>query len=198
MSKRERPACVVLVCGATETGKSQWLFRQIKRDKRVIVWDMKGEYARDLGYRLVTTKAELVEAVKSAKQTKISYCSADPKDFDFFCRVAHAWGNCTVIAEELADVTSPGKAPITWGVILRRGRDRFLKVYGVTQRPAESDKTILGNRTLVHCTQLQRYKDRVYMALEMGCDQSLIDSLKPLQYVESHRNGIIKTGNLTF
>lgn len=187
-----------MVCGGSGSGKTAWLSRQVKKEKRVIVWDMKGEYARDFGYELVATLPALIERVRGAKEARIAFSSVNPKDFDAWARVAYAWGRCVVIAEELADVTTPGKAPLGWGMVVRRGRDRALKVYGVTQRPSESDKTIVGNRTLVHCCMLPRAADRAYMAREMGIEQSVLDSLQPLQYVEADQQNRITRRNLTF
>ena len=67
-------------------------------------------------------------------------------------------------------------------------------MYGVTQRPCESDKTIMGNRTLVHCHAMPRPKDRAYMASEMGMDQSMLDRLQPFEWVEVDQKGTITRG----
>ena len=97
-------------------------------------------------------------------------------------------------------MTSPGKAPLGWGMVVRRGRDkeRRLKVYGVTQRPSESDKTIMGNWTLIHCCLMTRFDDRAYMAKEMNIPREAIDSLQPLQWIEVDRSREVTTGQLTF
>ena len=198
-------ANITLVCGGSGSGKTAWLIRQIKKAKRVLVWDMKGEYARDHGFRLIDTpmaivnanRVALIDTIRAARVGRFSFRSTNPADFSFFCRVAYAWGNCVVIAEELADVTTPGKAPLGWGMVVRRGRDRALTVYGVTQRPAESDKTIMGNVTRVHCCMLPRAGDRAYMAREMDIDQARIDALQPLDWIE--REGMtIRSGKLKF
>lgn len=188
---------ITLVCGGSGSGKTAWLVRQIKRERRVLVWDMKGEFARDHGFEAVDTLSALIERLRKAKVARLSFRSVRPTDFDAFCRAAYAWGNCVVVAEELADVTTPGKAPLGWGMVVRRGRDRALVVYGVTQRPAESDKTIMGNVTRVHCCMLQRPGDRAYMAKEMGIDQARLDILQPLEWVE--REGLtLRSGKLKF
>lgn len=177
-------ASITLVCGASGSGKTAWLIQRIRRAKRVLVWDMKGEYARDHGFALLSDKSQLVDALRRSKVGRFAFRSIVPADFDFFCRAAYAWGKCIVIAEELADVTTPGKAPLGWGMVVRRGRDRSLEVYGVTQRPAESDKTVIGNATLIHCAMLPRFADRQYMAREMDIDVEKIAALKPLEWVE--------------
>lgn len=190
-------ANITLVCGGSGSGKTAWLVREIKRAKRVIVWDMKGEYSRDHGFVRVSSRTQLVKLLRARERGRFAFCSIDPREFDFFCRAAYAWGKCVVVAEELADVTSPGKAPLGWGMVVRRGRDRALCVYGVTQRPAESDKTVIGNATRIHCCMLPRPGDRAYMARELDIEQSRLDALRPLEWIEKE-GGEVKTGRLKF
>ncbi|MCL1072999.1 hypothetical protein [Shewanella dokdonensis] len=87
--------------------------------------------------------------------------------FEFWAACAFAWCNACIVAEELADVTTAGKAPPHWGQVVRRGRARGLApIFAITQRPSESDKTTVGNATLVRCGRLNRANDRKYMAQE--------------------------------
>ncbi len=185
-------AHIVVVCGGSGVGKTHWLTGEIRKERRVMVWDMKGEYARDFGYQKVTGKMELLEIMKTSSLARISFQSVEAKNFDFFCRAAYAWGDCTVIAEELADVTTPAKAPTGWGMVVRRGRDRALRVYGVTQRPSESDKTIIGNRTLIHCCLMPRAQDRLYMAREMDISKERLDRLQRYEWIERGQDGTIR------
>ena len=184
-------------------GKSAWLKREIAHDRRVVVWDMKNEYAAGAACTAVYKITDLIARLESrgSSSGRFALVSSSVSQFDLFCRVAYKWGEwggVTVVAEELADVTSPGKAPLGWGMVLRRGREVGLTVYGVTQRPAESDKTILGNYTRIHCTRLKRAEDRVKMAREMGVSVAVLDALPPLSWIECTDAGEITTGKLTF
>jgi hypothetical protein len=96
----------------------------------------------------------------------------------------------------LAGVTSPAKAPEGWHTLVSRGRKRGIVIYGVTQRPSESDKTIMGNSTLKHVGMMPRAKDRKYMADEMDIDVRLLD-LEPLEYVEKSGKEV-KKGRVIF
>lgn len=150
--------------GMTGSGKTTAARAAVEHISRWMVWDMKGEYRLPR----VETKVELWAAIRSPKFRRIAFTSEDPKDFTFFCDAAFARAldvrPMAVIVEELADVTSPGKAPLAWGKIVRRGRDRDIHVVAVTQRPQESDKTILGNRTRLWCGRLPSPRDASYMA----------------------------------
>ncbi|MEW8131477.1 MAG: hypothetical protein AB2758_20685 [Candidatus Thiodiazotropha endolucinida] len=193
-----KQANIIVVCGGSGSGKSAWVKRRIARARRLLVWDVNDEYQ---GVR-VTTRRDLLAAVRGnkAKPFKIRYVpqEATPEEFSFWCEVAFVAGNLTAVAEETADVTSPSKAPPGWGKVVRRGRHQRLIVYGITQRPAESDKTIIGNATLIHCCQLKRAEDRKYMAREMNVDFKEVDDLQPLEWLEVSDKGQKKRGKLKF
>lgn len=82
-----------------------------------------------------------------------------------------------VVIEETSDVTTPGKAPEHYGVLIRRGLKYGCSIYAISQRPAESDKTTFGNAGMVHCCRLSLPRDVRYMAEVMGCDPGHIAAL---------------------
>src|SRR3569623_2110456 len=108
-----RAASIIVVCGSSGSGKSAWVKQRIAKARRVLVWDVDDEYE---GFERITAPAALIEA------------------FDLWARAAFAWGNCTAVAEELAGVTTPGKAPPGWHQLVSRGRKRGIEVIGETQR----------------------------------------------------------------
>ena len=107
--------------------------------------------------------------------------------FPVFCRLAWAWGRGgpgrKLVVEELADVTTPGKAPAEWGEIVRKGRKHGLDVYALTQRPAESDKTIVSNAAAIHSGFMGFPTDREYMAKCLGVSVADMEKLRPLDYI---------------
>lgn len=179
---------IVLGTGSSGAGKTTWIKKKIiKPRKRAIIFDAaKHEYG-DVAGIIARSERELLAAIRANLDNgaKIAFqpTRPTPENFDFFCRAAYAWGDATVVAEELADVTTPGKAPPGWGDVLRKGRAYGLKVYGLTQRPAESDKTIIGNATLIHAGRQSRLKDRKYMADEMGLTPADF-VMKPGEWIE--------------
>lgn len=107
----------------------------------------------------------------------------------------------SIVAEELADVTSPAKAPEGWGMLIRRCRKYGGDVYGITQRPAESDKTLFGNCMVLHVCGLQRANDRKYVAMELDMPVSDIAALsrEKLEFIHKDmRSGKVDKGRLTF
>ena len=124
-----------------------------------------------------------------------------PREFEIFAALAWVWirqARGALIIEELAAVTSPGKAPAAWGQVCRAGLRYGPRIFAITQRPAESDKTAIGNATLVHCHQLAREADERYMARELRVDPAELGKLRPLDWIErdrrtgAHRRGRVK------
>lgn len=189
-------AKLVYVAGASGSGKSAWVKRQIARRSRVLVWDIEHEYSGTI----ITNPADLVRTLIQAKKGTFVFrpSSADVKAFTVWALAAFEWGNCVAVGEELAAVTSPGKAPRGWHSLVTRGRKRGITVIGVTQRPAEADKTLLGNATLIHCGRLRRDADRRAMAAEMDIPVTDIAGLKPLEWIESNEKGLVRKGKLSF
>lgn len=161
---------LVVAVGASRSGKTAWVKRELARQPAVLVWDVEGQYAADGFFKVETPKA-LVAALRNPALSRVAYVPPSLTHFEFFCKSAWVWlrgpGHKALVVEELADVTSPAKAPAGWGIIVRRGLKYDCDIYAITQRPAESDKSIMGNASIIHCCGLQRAGDRKYMAAEM-------------------------------
>lgn len=184
--------------GSSRNGKTHMLKERTRGDARVLVWSVKEQidnYAANWRKpSIVTTRRGLVRAVEKnlTGPRVIIYCPRDIGDFDLWCRTAFLWGRAgydagvhtTAIAEELSDVTSPGKAPQAWGNMLRQGLGFGMNIYGVTQRPVESDKTIMGNLTYCHVHHMTRADDRKMMAKEIDAHPDRILALDKYQWIE--------------
>ncbi len=84
------------------------------------------------------------------------------------------------------------------GQLTRKGRARCVSpIFALTQRPAESDKTAIGNATLFRTGRLKRADDRKMVAKELDVHVSEVTGLKPLDFVERDDvTGKVTRGNL--
>lgn len=197
---RRNDGFMVYAIGRSRSGKTQWIKQQIKKDKRIIVWDIQGEYSLQKGFVSVESIGALIAKLKVGGALKIAYQPNSLKEFEIFCRCAYNWLRqdvCTIIIEELADVSSAGKAPDAWGIICRRGLKFGPSIYASTQRPQEADKTILGNTSMVHIHAPNTQADRDYIAKKIGVDEETIPSEK-LYFLQKYSEGAVKTGKLKF
>lgn len=161
----------------------------------MLVWDTKGEWSRVLGLHRVTSIAQL-HALITADLLKpgpfrVGYFGPiTPAHFDAFSRLAWVWLRARprrwLVVEELADVTNPGKAPQAWGEILRKSRDvpTLSTVIGLTQRPAESDKTIAGNCAVLHSGFQSFPRDRKTIAEYLDVPLAEVVALQALDWIE--------------
>jgi len=146
-----------------------------------------GEFSTDYRCSGTNDPAVLHRASLSSAPVRLGYTApVSPATFDTFCRLAWVWlrvnaragQSVAIVVEEMADVTTPGKAPPAWGEIVRKGLRFGPRIYALTQRPAESDKTVVGNANLLHCHAMARADDARYMARELRVGPELVDALR--------------------
>lgn len=170
-------ASVVAVIGATGSRKSIWIKSQLAelRPSRLLIWSPYEKTDRYVKFgRLVEHgPARLVELAgkgRDAGEFRLVYApdKADRvrlvRQFEIFCGVALALGDCVVICEELSLVTKAGSAPPRWQEVITGGRHRGLQVVGTSQRPALVDKTFFANATVIRCGRLNARTDKETMA----------------------------------
>ncbi len=193
-----------VISGASRSGKTAWTARQVKGRGRVWAWDPEDQWAALPGWRKVTTRAQLLEWAKKGGAQRIAYVAGgDLKaEFDFWCGCVMYAGRYVepldAIAEELADVTTPSKAPGNWGILIRRGLKRGITIYAISQRWAEADKTAIGNATRYVCFAMGG-EDVFYMNRKTMIPVEQLGALKPLEFVISDRlTKQVTTGKLRF
>jgi hypothetical protein len=187
-------ANIIAVMGASGSGKSsfiKWtLLKPAAVRRRLLIWDFKREY--DAWGESITSPLALVRAVRGRKTFQLCYQPPmdekdRAKDFDLFCKVAYSLGNTTLLAEELAFVTSPSWAPPAWKMMTCTGRHEGMTVIGASQRPAQIDKDFLGNCTLIHAGRLAS-RDAKAVAMEMDVTPQEIVNLPKFHYLERDRD----------
>lgn len=174
--------------GASQSGKTTITRQATAAAPRLSVWDPKGQYAREDQCERVTDKRKLLSLMRNCTgPLRLAFVSPNPADFDFWAQASFWWSRlkpCTVIAEEIANVTSPAKAPIGWHLLLSQGLEFGTDIHAITQRISESDKTCVGNASIVRSFLLPFPSDRKYIAnvLDISVDQ--VAALAELEYFE--------------
>ncbi len=196
--------------GASGSGKGLWVKGRLRalKPRRLIVWDYMSEYQEFTGEAPDATSRATLEDVRKAMvkagkdgPLKIRYEPRGAsqkqafKEFEALCNLVYAWGNCTFVVEELANVTMPSWAPWAWGKMSTSGRHKLVHIIGCTQSPAFIDKKFLGNCTLIHCGPLGEDEHRKSAAKSMNIRQTLLDELVKFQWVEKDKErGEVTTG----
>src|SRR5688572_1381053 len=140
---------LTLVTGASRSGKSSLVMLETRDALPLLVWDVEGQWS---AMRQVEecSLPDLVTRTRAGVFGRWSITLAPTaENFSDFCTVAFCWARlvpaATVVVEELADVTQPGKAPSAWGMLVRRGLKYGCSIWAITNAPAESDKTVIRN-----------------------------------------------------
>ena len=195
-----------VIGGASRSGKTAWTKKRVWKLKRVIVWDVEDQWSKIKGFQRITSNAELVRLCSAVNgPLKIAFVAGGDlsKAFDLWAGCVFYWGRycgpCVAVAEELADVSTPAKAPGNWGMLIRRGLKRGITIYAISQRWAEADKTALGNASRFVIFRVVG-KDNKYMAERSGVPVDTITGLKPLHFVlvDAESGAISKVQKLKF
>jgi hypothetical protein len=184
------------------------LLQQTRDAHRLLVWDAMKEWTREGRIAPVASLQDLhglvVQDIR-APAAVFRYGWVGPVNqhyFGCFCALAWPWMRRrpgVLVVEELADVTSPGKAPGAWGNIVREGRHTGSDIYAATQRPTESDSTIAGNCDVMHCGRQSFPRDRRTIADYLAVPVAEVASLQNLEFIERDmRTGRITRGRLAF
>lgn len=192
MNNSNRPDVRAYI-GATGSGKGVSIREHLYESKpsRLIVWDPLGEYSEFV--TITTGNLADVSRLLAGKSFRVAYWPGNDPDkyrerFDLFCRMAFAAGNCTMLVEELADVTTPSYAPQPWRRCTTQGRHRGLRIIAASQRPAQVDKQFLGGCTYIRCFTLRYPADRTAMS---SCMDVPASDVAKLMTVESGRTTTI-------
>lgn len=201
--------------GSSGTGKGAWVKQQLRKLKpqRLLIWDANADLRpEDPAYEYgefgerVATLAELHARSKGAKRFRLRYVPVGRtrddrvREFEGFCLVAlEAGEGITVLVEELSSVTRASAPPEAWARVCNAGRHRSMHVIGVSQFPAQVDKSFMGNCTLIHCGHLANAAHRKAAAVEMDCDPEVIRALADLEFVEWQRGEReVRRGKMAF
>lgn len=199
LTDQKNDASIIAVIGATGSGKGVFIkhYGIKKADKRLLIWDYMREYQ---GFADLVTEnmSEVIQAMKGSAFKIAFRPSFDDKvrakQFDLFCRAAHAAGNLLMVVEELAFVTTPSFAPAGWKMVTSTGRHKGLRIIGASQRPAQVDKAYWSNVTEIHCGFLNYDDDLRTMSRALGVPVADIQGLEPLAYI--HKN--VRTKQISF
>jgi len=181
---------LVILGGASRSGKTAYARKLAGKASPAFCFDIEDQWGKLPGWQRFTSAQAWAAAAlgKSPGRCALVPTGNLAAAFAYFCAVVFAYadraGRCTVIAEELADVTTPGKAPAKWGALVRRGLKRGVTIYAISQRWAEADKTALGNASEFVIFRQSSGDDVRYLARKTRVPAAEIDGLKPLEYVK--------------
>ena len=179
--------------GASGTGKGLWVKQQLRELKptRLVVWDFLDEYGQHAGAArsLELVRRAMIEAGTDGP-LRVRYLprgSGEKQlraEFEQLCRLVYAWEATTFVAEELANVTTPGWAPPAWRKMTTSGRHAGVHIIGTSQTPSLIDKTFLGNATLIHTSALREHAHRQAVSRAMDIDVGELATLPRLHWIE--------------
>jgi len=198
MTLKTQDGQIFIYSGRSRSGKTAKCLMDIEAQKfdTIFVNDIEAQWHEIKGFVKVTSLAEFKRICKSGKKGKYALVvNGDLRHkFEQFCQCvfhyASYFGRCAIVAEELADCTTTGKAPPYWGAVCRKVLKRGAWVFAISQRWAEADKTCMGNAAKIYIFQPATLTDAKYLADKVNADVLQIFNLDydGYQYIESNLN----------
>ena len=201
------------VWGASGSGKSTYVKKAIKNQKRMVVFDPLDEYSA-----LCSVKAHTLEEVRQAMRANwsgftiafIPRAGQEPRDLSRLCKLMMAAqqpfkvsgkGAGMVLVVEEMNLSFPvhggaDKSP-GFAEVCSRGRHYGITVYGLSQRIAEVSTRFRGNCTETVVLRQQGPRDLAAATDAIGGNKAEVAKLANLEYIHE-RQGTRKTGKLTF
>lgn len=189
-AKRQNPRLKnenTVVIGFSGSGKTSWIRQKTAsiNPARIVAWDPDEDYKLPRARTMAGFKKFLQKAGYGPIRCALTV-DPTPENFEEWARlvfcVAHCKAPMVVIAEEIADVTRIGKASPNWGQLCRKGRKYGVRLFAVSQRPQECDKTVFTQSRFKWCGILGSEDDRKYMSKVIDVPLSELSELRELEY----------------
>jgi hypothetical protein len=198
--------------GATGTGKTAWVKQQIARMKpaRLLVWDFKHDPGLDDMGKPFDDLGAMIRASTGARfqhRYRVDHGKDVQAQFELFCLLAWSVpGEVLMFVDELPEVTKANRAPPAWRRCVNVGREhrvgavlaRF-SIIAAGQRPAECDKSFIGNCDVIHTGRLADAADATKMARSFGLKPFDLQNLPNLHWYEKRADTPgVQSGVLSF
>lgn len=205
MSMQTNDGRLYVISGASRSGKTAWTKAAVAKVKRLMAWDPEDQWAQLPGWSKVTTRKQLADAMTKPGPMKLAYVAGGSlaEEFEFWAQCVMYAGRYVeplgAIAEELADVSTPSKAPPAWGMLIRRGLKRGITIYAISQRWAEADKTAVGNASEFILFRQSSGDDVRYLVRKARVPEDQLAGLAQLEYLRKCAiTGNLERGKLKF
>lgn len=188
-------AFVLAAFGATGSGKSHSIKKKLKqlKPKKLIIWDTKLEYS-EFGQVVTSFNDFLKACLTSTGKKKANYKIImqpiekhrdNPDAFNMVCKLAFKMSGCCFVADELQRVTTASSAPHWWKICVADGRHEGMTLIGAGQRPANVNKDILSNATIIRGFRLNHSGDIKTMREFFDISRDEYKSLSVYEYWEA-------------
>ncbi len=185
-------SAVQFMFGKRGTGKSTLAKQQLRRARRLLVFDSLGEYE---GYgQAIQDTATLVRVLLKfqARPFRLIFQpreltqvrgTREIQEFTHFSKLATACYNTTVLVDEVHLVLNASMPCSAFGTLLRLSRHHNNTVIAVSQRPADVPRIVTSLATQLYVFRLHEPVDLKYMRAIIGPDAERVPDLPNFRYL---------------
>lgn len=166
---------ISVVLGRRGYGKTTYIKKELlpRAGGRVLLFDTLGEYGDVVSS--FTTLETFIAAVYQKQQTLFRLAFVPISEdlnfaFSYFCRIAWALGDLTMVIDEVDIVTSPVSVPEEFSKIIRYGRHRSISVIAASRRAAEVPRILTSQADEIVSFNQSEPNDVDYLKKYVGAD----------------------------
>ncbi len=160
----------IIVCGARKKGKSTLTKALYANEKRVILYDAKGELKEPLELQCGELDETLWED-PGVVRAYVTRGSAEPADeLEWSAYLAIITGHCVYVVDELPDALEDRDPGPSWKWVTRLGRKRDIRFIYTFQRAAEVPVMARAQSSDWYLFQTNEAGDLDYMRRSVGKD----------------------------
>lgn len=174
---------IVLVCGRKGAGKSKLIKRGLRRLRRFVAWDVRGEYCASqhgiAGARLWTDLRAWRAHLLAGGTIEREVFSCPSAQFKAWCAWVFATGRLTVVIEELGRHCSNGRASPELLDLIERSRHAHIDLIATTARLERVPKDIRAQVDELLVPSMSEPNDVAYLQSWLG--ESVVARVRFLQ-----------------
>jgi len=182
----------ILLCGTSSCGKGHKVKQLTKTETRLLVFDIAEDWGEKEKVQVVSD--DIMQVMQLIKRDKFRVAfrpsvEDERGQFDKLNRLVMAMGAMCYMVDELSELVDSRFQLPSWKLLCKRGRHRGIKLRAVTDRPAETDKSIVSHATEIYAGQLVEPSDLAPLRARMGKEMAAKIPLLPLRKLLHWKKG---------
>lgn len=169
----------IIICGKRKRGKTTLTKQMYENEKRVCLYDAKGELTEPIGLRAGET-CEAIWSDKGVLRLYVKRTTISPwQELEWSAHIAITMGQCIYVVDELPDALEDKEPGPCWKWVTRMGRKKDIRFVYTFQRAAEVPPMARANAQDWYLFQTNEANDIDYIARSVSkAGASIVRGLK--------------------
>ena len=191
--KKLERADIILFCGTSSCGKGHKAKQLTAKETRLLVFDIASDWdSQKNNVDIIKDDVSAVMVAIKKKSFRIAYrphIRDEKGQWELLNELVMAMGSMCYLTDELSELATSKRQVESWKILCKRGRHSGIKLRAITDRPAETDKSIISHATEIYVGQLVEPSDLAPLRARMGIDKAAKITALPLRKLLHWKKG---------